>query len=202
MKQAIEWLNEMAETVTGAMFSGVQPPGSEVVALIERIQKDAAGPCPRYTETFKDVLSDIAEWHRPFTIETASAMQAHAEEALRGKPKQVIAAIEKICGHCGHDTTDDGCAYCFSVEAAHAREVCAELLNEIRAYQGEGEFEEGSPTKDHCDLLKSIINYRQRCAAGSDGDCSWPDCPQMRDGEPMKSGRHCPLDTRRIDEED
>ena len=32
------------------------------------------------------------------------------------------------------------------------------------------------------------------CHAGSDGDCSWSDCPQLRDGEPVKSGRHCPLD--------
>jgi hypothetical protein len=34
----------------------------------------------------------------------------------------------------------------------------------------------------------------QRCHSGSDGDCSWQLCPQNRDGEPMKSGRHCPLD--------
>ncbi|VVE79330.1 gp41 [Pandoraea sputorum] len=35
----------------------------------------------------------------------------------------------------------------------------------------------------------------QRCAAGRDGDCSHDQCPQIRDGEPAKSGRHCPLDT-------
>lgn len=32
------------------------------------------------------------------------------------------------------------------------------------------------------------------CAAGRDGDCVHPQCPQRRDGEPLKSGRHCPLD--------
>ncbi len=32
------------------------------------------------------------------------------------------------------------------------------------------------------------------CRAGKDGDCIWKDCPQNRDGEPMKNGRHCPLD--------
>ncbi|AIB11819.1 hypothetical protein ABAZ39_07370 [Azospirillum argentinense] len=37
------------------------------------------------------------------------------------------------------------------------------------------------------------------CAAGKDGDCIHPECPQLRDGEPAKSRRHCPLDT---DEED
>jgi hypothetical protein len=32
------------------------------------------------------------------------------------------------------------------------------------------------------------------CHAQRDGDCHWPKCPQLRDGEPHKSGRHCPLD--------
>jgi hypothetical protein len=32
------------------------------------------------------------------------------------------------------------------------------------------------------------------CHAGSDGDCSWSGCPQLRDGEPRATGRHCPLD--------
>lgn len=32
------------------------------------------------------------------------------------------------------------------------------------------------------------------CAAGKDGDCTHGQCPQLRDGEPRASGRHCPLD--------
>lgn len=31
------------------------------------------------------------------------------------------------------------------------------------------------------------------CRAGRDGECIWPLCPQLREGEPAKSGRHCPL---------
>lgn len=34
------------------------------------------------------------------------------------------------------------------------------------------------------------------CQADDDGDCVWRDCPQLRDGEPKKSGRHCPRDRR------
>lgn len=34
-----------------------------------------------------------------------------------------------------------------------------------------------------------------RCAAARDGECSHVQCPQIRDSEPIKSGRHCPLDT-------
>jgi hypothetical protein len=36
----------------------------------------------------------------------------------------------------------------------------------------------------------------KRCAADRDGDCVHEQCPQLRDGEPAKSRRHCPLDTR------
>lgn len=34
----------------------------------------------------------------------------------------------------------------------------------------------------------------ERCAASvGDGECYHKDCPQNRDGEPMKTGRTCPL---------
>ena len=39
-----------------------------------------------------------------------------------------------------------------------------------------------------------------RCHAGKDGDCIWTACPQLRDGEPKRSGRHCPFDTEKDDE--
>ena len=31
------------------------------------------------------------------------------------------------------------------------------------------------------------------CQAGTDGECNHPNCPQVIDGEPEKTGRHCPL---------
>ena len=34
----------------------------------------------------------------------------------------------------------------------------------------------------------------QSCAAHQDGDCFHKDCPQKRDNEPKRTGRHCPLD--------
>lgn len=40
------------------------------------------------------------------------------------------------------------------------------------------------------------------CQAGRDGDCIHPLCPQNRDGEPEKSGRHCPLDHDDAQEDD
>lgn len=38
------------------------------------------------------------------------------------------------------------------------------------------------------------------CHSDHDGECSWASCPQLRDGEPVKSGRHCPLDIGMQDE--
>jgi hypothetical protein len=32
------------------------------------------------------------------------------------------------------------------------------------------------------------------CHAGTDGECNWAKCPQSRDGEPERTGRHCPRD--------
>jgi hypothetical protein len=34
----------------------------------------------------------------------------------------------------------------------------------------------------------------------SDGECRWRACPQLKDGEPARSSRHCPLDVRDEDE--
>lgn len=31
-------------------------------------------------------------------------------------------------------------------------------------------------------------------ASLGDGECFWQHCPQLRDNEPARSGRHCPLD--------
>ena len=33
-----------------------------------------------------------------------------------------------------------------------------------------------------------------KCHSAMDGECFWRRCPQNRDGEPKKTGRHCPLE--------
>jgi hypothetical protein len=45
-------------------------------------------------------------------------------------------------------------------------------------------------------LHENIVNDSREiksCAAGRDGECNHPQCPQKRDGEPKKTGRSCPL---------
>lgn len=43
---------------------------------------------------------------------------------------------------------------------------------------------------------RGVKGTLKRCAADRDGDCLASECPQVRDGEPAKTGRHCPLDNR------
>lgn len=38
------------------------------------------------------------------------------------------------------------------------------------------------------------------CHSDRDGDCVWEECPQIRDGEPGRSGRHCPRDNWKDEE--
>ena len=38
------------------------------------------------------------------------------------------------------------------------------------------------------------------CMSNREGDCNWSECPQLRDGEPERTGRHCPRDTHDDDE--
>jgi hypothetical protein len=48
------------------------------------------------------------------------------------------------------------------------------------------------------DLIRPAVDEQRRlsgrCQAARDGDCFFSGCPQLRDDEPNKSGRHCPLD--------
>lgn len=49
--------------------------------------------------------------------------------------------------------------------------------------------------------FKQRILSGEYCHSHRDGDCFHESCPQNRDGEPMKTGRHCPLDWRSPDDE-
>lgn len=60
--------------------------------------------------------------------------------------------------------------------------------------------ETGSSITFYFELDANKSRPLKGCAADRDGDCDHRDCPQLRDGEPAKTGRHCPLDHREDDE--
>jgi hypothetical protein len=53
--------------------------------------------------------------------------------------------------------------------------------------------EEAVPEVIQADVMET-------CHSQADGDCAWQGCPQNKDDEPMKTGRHCPLDTASYEE--
>jgi hypothetical protein len=48
-------------------------------------------------------------------------------------------------------------------------------------------------TEAQANVRAQSIDGKESCHAGRDGDCIWASCPQLRDGEPLRYGRHCPL---------
>jgi hypothetical protein len=92
------------------------------------------------------------------------------------------------------------------------RQTCAELVVEQKQhgkYFGGSGFVSGPGFLVYAEDLpvgaKLIVTARielpptpeqplVRCAAAKDGECFHSMCPQIRDGEPAKSGRHCPID--------
>jgi hypothetical protein len=42
-------------------------------------------------------------------------------------------------------------------------------------------------------VVRYPVLKENMCHAHCDGECYWEHCPQFKDGEPTKSGRHCPL---------
>jgi len=57
-----------------------------------------------------------------------------------------------------------------------------------------GAVVEGRTTAPTRAILPVYVN--PGCHSDDDGDCVWSECPQLRDGEPKATGRHCPRDMR------
>lgn len=51
---------------------------------------------------------------------------------------------------------------------------------------------------EYCTI--ALGDLASHCRGARDGECSWKHCPQIRDGEPHKTRRHCPLDRIHPDE--
>ena len=71
-------------------------------------------------------------------------------------------------------------------DQARAGERIPILLNTPAAVR----FISAEPLLGHIDLQR----YVELCHGDRDGDCLHDRCPQVRDGEPISTGRHCPLD--------
>jgi hypothetical protein len=148
------------------------------------------------------------------SVETVRGWLAQVEQIITGKPtedpaeqlRRVRALVTEWVGKQGHDR----CWYYPDIFGKIAGVLGVELPKDLglpplpefedgcRRYQAEqyGPGARITPTKP----LKVLRDDPNTCHAGRDGDCYWQRCPQLRDGEPKKSGRSCPLWRREEDE--
>lgn len=71
------------------------------------------------------------------------------------------------------------------------------------AIRRETTFGSDVPRKESAPKAKLHLSRREmtHCQATDDDDCGWAGCPQLRDREPLASGRHCPLDVEGLSNE-
>lgn len=79
MKLAIEWVNEVGETVANALMSGKQPPGTEVEQLIQRIQEDAT---KHYTAWLVEGRYDSPQQYLTMGGDGMFTWTAHKDKAI------------------------------------------------------------------------------------------------------------------------
>ena len=68
-------------------------------------------------------------------------------------------------------------------------------------YHCERDCAKTEPLRPLPKTTQAQVNGGERCHAGRDGECFWGDCPQERDNEPHNTGRCCPLDPQKEEDE-
>lgn len=132
-------------------------------------------------------------WYVMYKDEAEVYMDAlEAENAsLKAEVERLNCDLDGVAGHIGQMTKLVNRA-----EKAEAeREQALEVIREYRKQHTIGHF--ALYVCDTCkaaDALLSLESEEGYCHAGKDGECTWSGCPQNRDREPRRSGRHCPLD--------
>lgn len=141
----------------------------EAIAFAERLDEEAARHPLRLVEVSRPLFRDalMRPLARMAALLTAYDPNRDVPQALAAAPVDRDEALPFLAGE-------------FVVHISHYKEA-ARMLAALSAPE----------PKDRT----SYIEVRSTaCRAGSDGDCSWDLCPQTRDGEPVATGRHCPLD--------
>jgi hypothetical protein len=90
-----------------------------------------------------------------------------------------------------------GCFVPCRKDGEHRLSVNPFWVKSVRDYQGSADQSltwEPAWERTGTGAAPSEGHSEARCHADRDGDCNWSQCPQLRDGEPVASGRHCPLD--------
>lgn len=131
------------------------------------------------------------KWGNPFTKEHAIASGFAIEESWAGF---VVNCFRDWIG-----PSQSGRDWWQGPASDAARRVFMEDIGQLRGKNLACWCSLSAPC--HADVLLELANRapaqdgKERCHANRDGDCSAATCPQLRDGEPEATGRHCPIDT-------
>lgn len=123
----------------------------------------------------------------------ALAREAMGEHSLTRPPAGSLATRD-VCA-CGMSTGTGRTAKCEAVRTID--ELMREYRDEIaRHNDGPAAEHPAAPPAEPADPAQQKPGSLPllHCASDRDGDCTHDQCPQIRDGEPEKSHRHCPLD--------
>ena len=148
-----------------------------VLAMIERIRELSA----------KVVLGDAAERQLQGVIREQDA----EIERLRGDPKQRWLDVAQQAS----DVRDKLLANLVEQARRDEREACLAIAHKTYREEAAGRSQSSRIYDAIRARGESRVAVDMGCHASRDGECYWSECPQERDGEPAKSGRHCPRDT-------
>ena len=140
----------------------------------------------------------LATFTRPEAYSVSNtAMIEYAHQALAGDGSAVLAVLE-AARKWGNDYREPKLTVeQFGTISNRLLEALAKLDSEDNwlERQLDSSNAETEAWSDEKKRIYGIDSEDIQCHADRDGECVWSKCPQLRDGEPVKSGRHCPLDS-------
>lgn len=134
------------------------------------------------------------------------ALGAHGYVLRQAKPDAIRGAIPWRLDSAKHDAASAK-ASGITVERLHGRRAWMERKGQLEPCDDDGSpgCAEWMAGWAEMEAVRQQFPSGERCHASRDGEVcnfrSWQSCPQERDNESMKSGRHCPLDREWDDEE-
>ncbi|MFM1346603.1 hypothetical protein WFP14_08540 [Yersinia proxima] len=178
-------------------------PASSIITLIDRIEK-AEKESKQWYSVVEAAISDDAEWRKQSNtaseaigyLTTGIVMLKEraekAEAALSAANEKLSKPVVLPRMHVGFDGVSTNAGDSVRNKAISD---CAETIR-VAGFTVEGDTNPIVivPAPAGVVMRPQFEKPLERCAAARDGECHHKDCPQLRDNEPMATGRHCPID--------
>lgn len=148
-------------------------------------------------------INRVCELHKESEQVMTSAQDAF--NAVLTQRDKAIAEVERLSQRLSYADrlAEYGCAAADSLASIPfpcsdiqiLRKVYRDLLvDESMRQTAEREILQDTAATANVSVKPQTDTPSPACHAGQDGDCTWDQCPQLRNNEPLTSGRHCPHD--------